>query len=186
MSWQACDAVDRIPHAEVKELAFRVLLKLANVAAQDGSRAWRNMHEVAVELGVSYRSVQRAIKDLEYSRLIIRGDQSHVAFIRADRRPTVYDLNLPKMLDWERYNSDLPLMLEGATDGVTHGVTPLSTDTTDTPHGVTHGVTTAVVQKELREQEISSTQGDHRARECRHIWGESGWCINYPCMERQP
>jgi hypothetical protein len=181
MSWQACDAVDRIPHAEVKELAFRVLLKLANVAAQDGSRAWRNMHEVAVELGVSYRSVQRAVKDLEYSRLILRGDQSHVAYIRADRRPTVYDLNLPKMVDWEGYHSDPEVEL----DGVTHGVTPLSTDPPKTAHGVTHGVTTVVAHRELRELDNSSTQSNHRSDRCKHVFAETGWCINYPCTERQ-
>lgn len=181
------DAVDHVPHRAVGDLEYRLLLKLANVAAQDGSRAWRNMHEVAAELGVSLRSIRRAIKALEDERLIMRGDQHYVDHIRGDRRPVVYDLNMDKMLNWDQYHG-----LDFVTlDGVTHGVTEISTETLDTPHGVTHGVTAAVPHREQRELSTKTkkvTQGSARARECPvservspsglHDFTPGGVCVN--------
>lgn len=155
MSWQAMDAIDRIPYDACKPLEFRVLTKLANVAAQDGTRAFRSISEMSNELGVSHRSIQRALKALEGDRIIIRGEQRHLAHLRADKRPTVYDINMPKCLDWEGYHADVTPSL----DGVTSGVTELSTD----PHGVTSGVTTAVVHKELIELTTKRSLSNHRA-----------------------
>lgn len=181
------DAVDHVPHRAVGDLEYRLLLKLANVAAQDGSRAWRNMHEVAVELGVSLRSVRRALKALEDQRLIIRGEQHYVDHIRGDRRPVVYDLNMDKMLNWEQYQG-LDLI---ELDGVTHGVTEIFTPPVQFDHGVTHGVTTAVPHKELIERPINSKKvslGTARARECPvssrispsgdHVRLDTGCCLN--------
>ncbi len=157
------DAADRVPHGVVRELEYRVLLKLANVAAQDGSRAWRNMYEVAEELGVSVRSVQRAVKALEAHRLIVRGEQRHVDHIRGDRRPVVYDLNMEKMLDWDRYHG-LDLV---ELDGVTHEATEISTSPVQFDHEATNGTTTDVVHKELRELPTKTKNVSHdSAREC--------------------
>jgi len=93
MSWQACDWMDSLAYDVCGPLASRVLLKLANVANTDGTRAWRSKAEMAHELGVSQRSIQRALKELEHAALIHPGEQEFVHHIRADRRPTVYDLN---------------------------------------------------------------------------------------------
>ncbi|HTN57512.1 MAG TPA: helix-turn-helix domain-containing protein [Protaetiibacter sp.] len=76
----------------MKPLAFRVLLKLANVANPEGRNAWRSKHELASELGVDARSIQRALRELEGANLIRRGDQKFVSHIRAGYRPTVYDI----------------------------------------------------------------------------------------------
>lgn len=91
MAW----ALD-LPHGVVDALAYRVLLKLADVAATDGSRAWRSKLELAEELQVHPRSVQRAFRSLEDAGLIEPGDQRHVDHIRADKRPTVYTLQTPE------------------------------------------------------------------------------------------
>lgn len=132
------DAIDHLAYDSTSALGFRVLTKLANVAAQDGTRAWRLNAEMAKELGVSVRSVQRALRDLEDGDLIRRGDQRAVSHWRSDRRPVVYDV-----------------VMDAAED-VSSGVTEFST----TDDGVTNGATTAVVSRELREQLNSSTQSN--------------------------
>jgi hypothetical protein len=149
------DAIDRVPYDACKPLEYRVLVKLANVAAQDGTRAFRNQEQMADELGVSVRSIQRALKQLEAERLIIRGDQRILSHERADRRPVVYDINMRKCLDWEAYHAE-PLV---NVDGVTHGVTEISTGA----HGVTNDTTTAVAHRELMELTTSTSKGDHTA-----------------------
>lgn len=163
MSWQAMDAIDRIPYEACKPLEFRVLTKLANVAAQDGSRAYRSIAEMATELKVSQRSIQRALKALEDERFILRGEQRHLAHLRADRRPTVYNINMPKCLDWDAYHGHLTPELDG--------VTQLSTPPVETAHGVTNGVTTAVAQGTNRTNYLS-TQGNHTA----HVTPSAGPC----------
>jgi len=161
------DAADRVPHGVVRELEYRVLLKLANVAAQDGTRAWRNMHEVAVELGVSLRSVQRAIKTLETERLITRGEQRHVDHMRGDRRPIVYDLNLEKMLNWDAYHGLELVELHGATE--------LFTPLVQFDHGATNGATTVVAHKELIELPNKTKKfSHHSAREAKPV--DKGTC----------
>lgn len=139
------DAVDKLPYDICEPLAFRVLVKLANVAAQDGKRSWRSKYEMADELGVSMRSIQRALKELETAGLIIRGDQRAVHHIRADRRPTVYDINM-------HVGEAVQTLIHGETDGETW----LSTDL----DGETDGETTAVAHKELRELTTSTTQSN--------------------------
>lgn len=137
MSWQAAEWLDNMPYAIAKPLATRVLLKLANVAAQDGTRAWRNIWEVADELGVDRKSVQRALRELEAGDLIRPGDQRAVAHIRADRRPTVYDLNFGYARMYAQAELPLP---ESDVDYLGHGATELLTG----PHGATNGAARSV------------------------------------------
>lgn len=123
MSWQAMAWADGLEYNLVGPLAYRVLIKYANVANQRGEVAWRLPSEMATELGVSKRSIQRATKELTYAALLLEGDQSFVKHIRADRRPIVYDLNLHYKREFEQ-----PEL--AAWDGVTElstgddGVTP--------------------------------------------------------------
>jgi hypothetical protein len=137
MSWQAADWMDSLPYDVMKPLAARVLLKLANVAAQDGTRAYRSTWEVADELGVDRRSIQRALRELEQSELIVKGDQRAVGHIRPDRRPTVYNLNFGWHTTYAQPELPLP---DDDDDGATDGATPLSTGS----YGATNGATTAV------------------------------------------
>lgn len=96
MSWQAMAWADGLPYDATTPIAYRVLLKLANVAADDGTRAWRSKKDMADELDVSERTIQRALKELRGSVLIQPGDQRHVTHIPANRRPTVFDLRMPR------------------------------------------------------------------------------------------
>lgn len=186
MSWQAQDAIDRLPYDATGPLAFRVLQKLANVAAQDGSRAWRSIPEVANELGVSVRSVQRALKELEDGAvnaatgeqipLIRRGDQRHVDHMRADRRPTVYDVNMRAADLLEQLHASLddePAPAAAATEievqttaerGTSDGVTELSTPERETPYGVTHDATTVVVSEGTNRTPRERYSGTHSTR----------------------
>jgi DNA-binding HxlR family transcriptional regulator len=148
---------------------YRVLHKLADVAAKDGSRAWRNVsskHDergMAEELGCSARTVQRALRSLEVLGLIKRGDQKFVQHIRADRRPTVWDLPLTH---WVKPAATPEL------DGVTTGVTPSepvdNSPRGDSPglHGVTPGV--AVGTKGRTPKEVTNAATD-RAHEHDYI-----------------
>jgi len=129
--------MDGLPLEAMKPLATRVLLKLANVAAQDGCRAYRNVSEVAHELGVSHRSVQRALRELQEADLVRPGDQRAVAHIPGNRRPTVFDLNF----GWHRMYGQPEIDLPDDDElGVTPGVTEFSTG----DPGVTPGVTATV------------------------------------------
>lgn len=155
MSWQATDAVDQLPYDVCGPLAFRVLVKLANVADQEGKRAFRSKSAIADELGVSARSVQRAFRELEEGHLVRPGDQRLVSHLPANRRPIVYDIIMRRT---------------GAVQVTLSGETEFSTGDDDTPAGETAGETTAVRHKELRELDNSSTQGEYRggALSCAH------------------
>jgi len=132
--------MDKLPYDAMKPLAARVLLKLANVAAQDGTRAWRNVWEVANELGVDRRSVQRALRELQADDLIRPGEQLAVAHINPSRRPVVYDLNF----GWHRMYSLPEIPLEDIENADEDGATQLSTGEDDLPTGATYGATPSV------------------------------------------
>lgn len=134
MSWQATAWADGLAYDRVGPLAYRVLIKLANVAAADGTRAFRSNTQVAQELGVSVRSVQRGLRELEQQGLIAKGDQRLVQHLRADRRPRVYDLAMPKTTA-----KDMALI------EAWNGATELSTDATTGRQKDTDGMTAAVV-----------------------------------------
>lgn len=136
MSLNAYKWAADMPMDELSLAGHKVLLKLADVAGQDGSRAWRSTESLAHELGCSQRTVQRAISELKMKGIIRLGDQHYVDHIRPDRRPNVYDLNLDYGRDYS-----LPVPLHGVTTGVTpHGVTKLSRGDRSRRNGVTAGV----------------------------------------------
>lgn len=73
-------------------LALLVLIGLANHAAADGTGARPSVATLAEYARCSARSVHTKLRMLETAGLIVRGDQQAVAHLRADRRPTVWDL----------------------------------------------------------------------------------------------
>lgn len=150
MSWQATAWADGLEYNVVGPLAYRVLIKLANVANERGQTAWRSKSEMATELGVSQRSIQRALKELEHSALILVGDQSFVKHLRADRRPTVYDMNLRFKTEFEQPELS-----------AWNGETELSTSE---PRGDTPGLngeTTVVAHRTILELSNSSIKTSH-------------------------
>jgi hypothetical protein len=120
------------------EAAYRVLLKLADAHHEDTGSAYRDVVRMADELRCSVRTVQRALRQLEQSGLIARGDQKVLpSSVRGDCRPTVY--RLPMHL-WQRPAATPEL------DGVTPAVTP-SEPVDNSPRGdkhAVHGVTAGV------------------------------------------
>ena len=78
--------------AQASDGARLVLISLADAATADGSAAWPSARTIAEGLVVSVRTVRRRLEELEERGLIRRGDQRLVGHLRADRRPTVYDL----------------------------------------------------------------------------------------------
>jgi hypothetical protein len=107
--------------------AFRVLVNLAERADPLGYGAWPAVTTLATTLECSTRTIQRALRELVAAGLIRVGDQSAVAHLRHDRRPTVYDVLTPAL----RYTE---------SRGDNH-VTPFeSRGDIYGPHGVTTGV----------------------------------------------
>lgn len=86
-------AVKDAPVADVEEHA--VLTVLADEASEDGCNAFLATSTISRRARVHERTVQRRLDAMEARGLLGRGDQSRAAYIRADRRPVVYDLLIP-------------------------------------------------------------------------------------------
>lgn len=109
MSLEAFVWVSGLPVDACSAKPFRVLLIFANHAHKDGRNVWRKNSEIALELGCSVRTIERAITELKMVGLIREGDQRLVQHLRGDRRPKVYDLNF----DYGK-GYDAPTTLDGA------------------------------------------------------------------------
>lgn len=73
-----------------------VLVALAERAARaDGCTAFPSRDTLAATVLADPKTVQRVLKRLEGRGLIGKGDQSAARYLRADRRPVVYDLLIP-------------------------------------------------------------------------------------------
>lgn len=81
------------PIANVNE--FAVLMMLAEKADPDGCNAFPSRSTVAARTTVDPKTVLRALQSVEGRGLIAEGDQRAAEYIRADRRPVVYDLLIP-------------------------------------------------------------------------------------------
>jgi|GEM_PF-5468255 len=193
MSWQAMDAIDQLPYDVCRPLAYRVLVKLANVAAQDGTRAWRLYGEVASELGVNVRSIYRALDELDQANLIRRGDQKVLSHWRGGHRPVVWDIvmhhpmsaqmPLPDDEDDAETRPDTVIHSPSDTPGdVTRDLTrDLSSDVNqekpgereEQPLNKTYvGNQTGRVTPEQRTRCSGSTSGRHS------FDAQTGWCTN--------
>lgn len=71
-----------------------VLYALADRADDRGCGAFPSQEWIATRARCSVRTVRRKLQALEESRVIRRGDQDLVSHYRADRRPTVWDINI--------------------------------------------------------------------------------------------
>ena len=87
--------MDEAPVDDARQLL--ILYALADHAHDDGTCAWPSQERIAERARCSTRTVRRHMQLLEEQGLIWRGDQQHVAHIRIDRRPIVWDLNLAKV-----------------------------------------------------------------------------------------
>jgi hypothetical protein len=89
MVWVIKDA----PLRDVYELA--VMIVLAEEATEDGRNALPSVSTLAERARCDRRQVQGILRELTARGVIGLGDQSKALYIRADRRPTVYDLLIP-------------------------------------------------------------------------------------------
>ncbi len=125
------------------------LYALANYAGPDGRHTYPSVETLAHDAECSEATVRRDLKALIKDGWIRRGDQAHVAHIRGDRRPVVYDIAMTEetRLAWksdvEGGESDAaageqasppgpptrPVSLTPRVGGPTSGTTPQS----DTP-----------------------------------------------------
>jgi len=78
--------------------ARHVLLCLANYAGPDGKGAFPSVATLCTDTGLSARTVQSKLRELEKQGIISRGNQQLVsAYIRrADQRPVCYDIDLSR------------------------------------------------------------------------------------------
>lgn len=86
-------AVKAAPVADVNEWA--VLVAMAEAADQDGTNSFLSVTTISNRTRLAERTVQRRMGTLEERGLIKRGDQSAARMIPADRRPVVYDVQVP-------------------------------------------------------------------------------------------
>lgn len=89
MVWGVKDA----PVADVEEHA--VLTVMADEADEDGCGVLLSTRTIGLRAKVSEKTVQRRLDDMLGRGLLGLGDQSKALYIRADRRPIVYDLLIP-------------------------------------------------------------------------------------------
>ncbi|WP_430317128.1 helix-turn-helix domain-containing protein [Pseudomonas sp. p1(2021b)] len=82
----------------VESHARHVLLCLANYADQDGRAAFPSVSRLATDTGLSTRTVQYRLRELEQTGVIRRGNQAiPVAYInQRDRIPVCYDLAMER------------------------------------------------------------------------------------------
>lgn len=108
--------------SDIKYSDFRVLLILADMADQQGRGAWPSRSTIGRLAGCSVRTVSYALKNLEASGLISRGDQRIVSNL-GGYKPTVWNLNMGR--------SAKTAPLETAKQAVQHDCTPpVQTDCT--------------------------------------------------------
>lgn len=75
-----------------------MLVCYAERADDDGCNSFPSHDTVASMVHASVDTVKKKVRAMESRGILARGDQSVAAYIRADRRPVVYDLMIP--LSW--------------------------------------------------------------------------------------
>jgi hypothetical protein len=89
MIWAVKDA----PLKDVYEHA--VLTVLSDEADEAGCGVFPSVPTIAERAHCDPREVRRCLVDMEARKILGRGDQALAAYIRADRRPIVYDVLMP-------------------------------------------------------------------------------------------
>lgn len=157
MSIQALTWVIYGVASDVKHADFRTLLVLADHADPQGMGAYPSRSTISRLTGYSVRTVSYALKSLEASGLISRGDQRIVSNL-GGYKPTVWNLNMGR--------SAKTAPLENTEPAVQHDCTPpVQTAVQKTRTGVQTGVQhdcTRTISKE--EPYIEPRESNARAR----------------------
>lgn len=81
---------------DVPASCVAVLIGLAWHADQEGRGAYPGEQTLAGYARKTVRQVRRDLRELQRLKLIEEGDQTMASHLRADRRPTVYDLSIDR------------------------------------------------------------------------------------------
>lgn len=118
--WAMDDAPDVPPEL------VSTLLAVARYAGEDGRAAYPSASTIAAITRKTERQAKRDLDRLEKRGLLLPGDKNAVKDIRADRRPKVRDLPMPRG-DTQGQNGVTPRVVRGDTHdtpSTSHGVTP--------------------------------------------------------------
>ena len=141
MSIQALTWVIYGVASDIKHADFRTLLVLADHADPQGMGAYPSRSTISRLTGYSVRTVSYALKSLESSGLISRGDQRIVSNL-GGYKPTVWNLNMSRGAKTAPLkNAETPVQHD-CTPAVQHDCTPAVQ--TDCTPAVQHDCTPAV------------------------------------------
>lgn len=143
-----------LPHDDLGPAEQLTLVILADHANPDGCNAFPKVSTLAARRGLSARTVRRHLATLRELGFIRLGDQRWTAHLRADERPTVWDLDVarrpsaapPDGPEWDPDPNPEPV-----PEPVDDGVTGLSTDPPIVDNRVRTGVTPGVLQNQVLE-----------------------------------
>ena len=121
MSLQALTWVIYEVASDIKYSDFRVLLILADMADQQGRGAYPSRNTIGRLAGCSVRTVSYALKNLEASGLISRGDQRIVSNL-GGYKPTVWNLNMGSSAKTAPLETTKPAVQHDCTPPVQRGV----------------------------------------------------------------
>lgn len=142
-------ALKRAPIPGDDALAQLVLIGLADHARDDGDGARPTARTLAQYARCSVRTVQNKLRLLEEAGLIAVGDCREVAHLRADRRPSVWNLNLS--LDGVQ---QVQVVDDGVNGGTARGERPYQAGCTAVPSGV-HAVADRTVPEPSLEPSLN-------------------------------
>lgn len=161
-------------------IEFRLLAIMGDAVDSNGRGAWKSVSTYAEEVGCSVRTIQSKLRNLEKRGLIMRGDQRIVNHIPANRRPTVYDLNLnadgtdtdtdEASGNWEETETEVQNMHPKNSAGVQTGVQKNDA-------GVQTGVNNGCTQT-IREEPLIKPESRAHARETRQMKTLDDWMPN--------
>lgn len=123
MSLQALTWVIYEVASDIKYSDFRVLLILADMADQQGRGAYPSRSTIGRLAGCSVRTVSYALKSLEASGLISRGDQRIVSNL-GRYKPTVWNLNMGSGAKTAHLETTKPAVQHDCTPPVQTDCTP--------------------------------------------------------------
>lgn len=123
MSLQALTWVIYEVASDIKYSDFRVLLILADMADQQGRGAYPSRSTIGRLAGCSVRTVSYALKSLEASGLISRGDQRIVSNL-GRYKPTVWNLNMGRGAKTAHLETTKPAVQHDCTPPVQTDCTP--------------------------------------------------------------
>jgi hypothetical protein len=137
-----------------------ILVTMADPAADDGTRSFLAQGTIAGIVGCTDRTVREHLGEMERAGLIRRGDQELVSHYRADRRPVVWDLAVPR-----------PEISSGRKSGVVTTGNPASNDRKSTSDKASTNPRTKPQEILSRDERLLAslrTERPNPARRCPH------------------